>query len=97
MKKLEDRPGGRLRFDVRLSPRASRSAVSGWTADGSLKISVTAPPVDEAANEELIACIARELRIRKAAVLITRGRHSRKKQMEVPGECKNRLLSFADI
>ncbi len=97
MKKLESRPEGRLRFLIHLAPRASRNAVSGWTADGLLKVHITAPPVEEAANSELIVFIAGELHIRKTSVLITNGRHSRKKQLEVPDECKNRLLSFADI
>jgi uncharacterized protein (TIGR00251 family) len=97
MKKLDPRPGGRLRFLVHLSPRASRNTIAGWTAAGLLKVHITAPPVDEAANTGLIAFIAEELNVRAAAVLITSGRHSRKKQLEVPDECKNRLLSFSDI
>lgn len=97
MKKLDPVSGGRLRFHVRLSPRASRNAVAGWTGDGVLKVAITAPPVDDAANIELMRFLARLLGARKSEVMIVSGHHSRKKRIEVPDSCKNRLLSFGDI
>jgi uncharacterized protein (TIGR00251 family) len=95
--KLEHTPEGWLRFHVRLTPRASRNAIAGWDLEGALKIMITAPPVNEAANTELIIFLARELGIRKNTVHIMSGHRSRKKRIEVPGTCKNRLLRFADI
>ena len=97
MKKLDPTPAGRLRFYVRLTPRASRNTIAGWTSEGDLKVTITAPPVDEAANVELKKFLARQLDIRKSDIHILSGLHSRKKWIEVPDSCKNRLLCFADI
>ena len=44
-------------FEVRVTPRAMRSALSGVT-DGVLKIHLTAPPVDGAANAMLCELLA---------------------------------------
>jgi uncharacterized protein (TIGR00251 family) len=97
MKNLDDSSAGWLRFPVRLTPRASRNAIAGWNDDGDLKITITAPPVDEAANLELVKFLSRELGVRKSAVRILGGHRSRRKILEVPDSCKNRLLCIPDI
>lgn len=97
MKKLDSTTAGRLRFYVRLTPRASRNAIAGWNGEGDLKIMITAPPVDDAANRVLLKLLSRELGIRTGAIGIVSGHHSRKKLLEAPDSCKNRLLSFPDI
>ena len=48
---------GELRLKVRVKPRASKSRVLG-TRDGVLEVAVAAPPVDGAANEELVRTLA---------------------------------------
>ena len=50
--------GDDVRFCVRVAPRASRAAVLGIHGSA-LKVSLTAPPVDGAANEALRAFIAK--------------------------------------
>lgn len=97
MKSIQSAQAGRLRFAVRLSPRASRSQIDGWLNSGELKVRVTSAPVDEAANSELLRFLARSLGFRKQDFEIVSGRHSRRKLLEGPDECKNRLLSFDDI
>jgi uncharacterized protein (TIGR00251 family) len=97
MKSIQSVQGGRLRLAVRLVPRASCSQIDGWLESGELKVRVTGPPVDEAANMELIRFLAKSLGLRRQDLVMISGRHSRRKWLEVPEECKNRLLSFEDI
>lgn len=96
MKNL-DPAEGRLLFSVRVVPRASRNEIVGWTNGGALKVRLTAPPVENAANEELVAYLATVLDVRKRDVVIASGHRSKTKRLRVPERCKNRLLSFADI
>ncbi|UCG53457.1 MAG: DUF167 domain-containing protein [Candidatus Latescibacterota bacterium] len=97
MIKVDDLADGRLGFSVSVNPRASKNAVIGWTEGGWLKVSVTASPVDDAANQELVKLLSRVLEIRKTDVVISSGSRSRLKRLTVPRVAKNRLLSFTDI
>ena len=74
-------PAG-IRFEVRVQPRASRSAVVG-VRDGRLMLRVTAPPVDAAANEAVIELLARELDVPKRSIRIVGGLRNRNKTIEV--------------
>lgn len=65
-------------------PRASRSEIAG-EHDGRLRIRVTAPPVDGAANEEVIRVLARALGVTRNAVEISSGQTSRLKRVKVSG------------
>ena len=69
---------GTLVFNVRVMPRASRSELIG-ELDGALKVRVASPPVDGAANEELIRFLAKVLDIPRRSLSITSGEHSRLK------------------
>jgi len=75
---------GRARFGVRVSPRASRDAILG-VHDGALKVALTAPPVEGAANAALIALLAKALGVAKRAVTIVSGEASRQKRVEIEG------------
>ncbi|MFO0684583.1 MAG: DUF167 family protein [Sandaracinus sp.] len=75
---------GAVRFAVLVAPRASRESVLG-VHDGSLKIALTAPPVDGAANAALVAFLARALGVGKRDVRITAGESSRRKRVEIRG------------
>ena len=97
MKSIQSVQGDRLRFAVRLVPRASCNRIDGWLDSGELKVRVTGPPVDEAANTELLRFLARSLGLKRQDLVLSSGRHARRKWLEVPAECKNRLLSFEDI
>ena len=59
-------------FKVQVVPRASRSEIVG-EHNGALRVRIAAPPVDGAANEELVRLLARALRVPRSAVEITRG------------------------
>lgn len=80
---VEERDGA-VRFTVRVSPRASREAILG-VHDGALKVALTAPPVDGAANAALIALLAKKLGVPKGGVRIASGESSRTKVVSVEG------------
>jgi uncharacterized protein (TIGR00251 family) len=80
---LREQDGG-VSFEVRVSSRASRAAVGG-VHGSALKLSLTAAPVDGAANEALIELLASALGVHKGAIRILRGEHSRNKSLRVEG------------
>jgi uncharacterized protein len=69
-------------FRVLVVPRASRSEIVG-EHDGSLRVRIAAPPVDGAANDELIRLLAKRVRLPKSAVSITGGHSARLKQVRI--------------
>lgn len=71
-------------ISVRVIPRASKSGVAGTRAD-ELLVRLHAPPVEGAANAELIELIAAALEVPKRAVSIVAGEHSRHKRVRVAG------------
>ena len=73
-----------VRFAVRVQPRASNAGVDGVHGDA-LKVRLTAPPVDGAANEALVALLAEQLAVPRRAVRIVSGLQSRAKVVEVDG------------
>jgi len=76
--------GGHIVFNVKVVPRASRSELVG-EQDGALRVRIAAPPVDGAANEELIRLLARKLEVKPSAVAILSGQGSRTKRITVRG------------
>jgi uncharacterized protein (TIGR00251 family) len=75
---------GRVRFAVHVQPRASRSAIGRVHGDA-LRVRLTAPPVEGAANAALVALLADALRVPKRSVRIVAGETSRAKTVEVDG------------
>ena len=75
---------GAVRFSVRVQPRSSRTGVEGGHGDA-LKVRVTAPPLDGAANEAVVEVLAEALGVPRRAVRIVAGDSSRTKVVEVEG------------
>jgi uncharacterized protein len=69
---------------VRVQPRASRTEVVGPHGDA-VRIRLTAPPVDGAANEALIRFLAERLEVPRSAVRIEGGASSRSKVVAIDG------------
>ena len=86
---VAERSGGALRFAVRVQPRASRSAIEGVHGDA-LKVRLSAPPVDGAANEALVELLARALGISRRDVRVVAGATTRSKVIEVEGVARAR-------
>jgi uncharacterized protein len=73
-----------LTFAVRIVPRASRSEIAG-EHDGALRVRIAAPPVDGAANRELIKLLAKLLKVPQSAVEIVSGVASKNKIVRIQG------------
>ena len=73
-----------VRFAVRVQPRASRSEIVGLHGDA-LKVRLSAPPVDGAANVALVELLADALCVPRRAVRVVSGGASRGKVVEVDG------------
>ena len=73
--------GTSLLVPVRVLPRSSRNEVR-LESDG-LRVSLTAPPVEGAANEALVALLAEKLRLPKRRVQVARGAAGRQKVLAI--------------
>ncbi|HET9602740.1 MAG TPA: DUF167 domain-containing protein [Gemmatimonadales bacterium] len=73
-----------LTLTILVQPRASRSEIVGPHGDA-LKVRLAAPPVDGAANEELVRLLAKEYGVPKSAIAIVAGLSSRRKTVRVRG------------
>jgi uncharacterized protein (TIGR00251 family) len=73
-----------LTLRILVQPRASRSEIVGPHGDA-LKVRLAAPPVDGAANEELVRLLAREYKVPKSAIEIVAGLSSRRKTIRIRG------------
>ena len=76
--------GDAVIFSVRVQPRSHRDAIEG-ELQGALKVRLTAPPVDDRANDALRRLLAARLNIPVSAVRIVAGERSRSKRVEVRG------------
>lgn len=75
---------GAVRVEVHAKPRAKKSKVVGERGDA-VEIALAAPPVDGAANEELLRFLARVLGVPKRDLELVRGNASREKLVAVTG------------
>jgi uncharacterized protein (TIGR00251 family) len=73
-----------VRITVRVQPRASRSEIVGLHGDA-LKVRLTAPPVNGAANVALVELLADTIGIPVRAITIVAGASSRTKVVELEG------------
>ena len=75
---------GGVRIEARVTPRASRTSIEGIRC-GRVLVRVTAPPVDSAANDAVVALMAGVLDVPKRAVRVVAGGTARNKVIEVDG------------
>lgn len=86
---------GTVSFRVRVAPRASQDGLDG-EYQGALKVRLTAPPVDDRANEALRRFLARRLRVPPSAVTIISGATSRTKLVSVAGITEAEAAALAN-
>jgi len=86
---------GVVMFAVRVTPRASRNGIEG-EYQGALKVRLTAPPVEDRANQALRRLLAESLNVAVSAVRIIAGERSRTKRVFVAGATRAQILNLAD-
>ena len=87
---------GSIVFAVRVTPRTSRDAIEG-EYQGALKIRLTAPPVEDRANDALRRLLAARLNVPVSAVRIVSGEKSRNKRVAVAGVTRAQVISLATV
>ena len=78
---------------VKVIPRSSKTAIEGIHR-GALKVRLTSPPVENAANRDLVTFLARKLKVPKSAVQIISGAKSRDKKLILCGVRKPDVLNL---
>ena len=73
-----------VRLSVRLTPRASRDQIAGFEGE-TLRVRVTAPPVEGRANRALVRLLAKRLGLPRGAVRVVAGQTSRSKVVAIDG------------
>lgn len=85
-----------ITIKVRVIPRAAKSGVAG-VRDDALLVRLNAPPVEGAANDELVRVLSDLLGVSKRAVAIVGGARARSKIVRVTGidveTCRSKLLA----
>lgn len=76
------RQGDAWLLDLLVQPRAARSAVAGLH-DGRLKVRLTAPPVDGAANAALLDFLAARLTVPRGRLRLASGDSARRKTVRI--------------
>ena len=89
---VKDSPAG-ASFRVRVQPRASRSALIGL-AGNSLKLALTSPPAEGAANAACVEFFAALFGVAKSRVTVAAGLKSRDKTVRVAGLDRAAVLSL---
>jgi len=74
--------GDALVLNIRVQPRASRDEIVG-PLGGSLKVRITAPPVDGKANAHLIKYLAKAFGVPRARVTLLGGESGRDKRLRI--------------
>ena len=75
---------GAVEFEVRATPRARASGLAG-VRDGALVVRLAAPPVDGAANAELVETLAAALDVPRRDISVIRGASARRKRIALRG------------
>jgi uncharacterized protein (TIGR00251 family) len=79
-------------LSVKVQPRASANSIEAPLGN-ELRIKITAPPVDSAANEALIRFLAEELDVPRNRIELLRGHTSRHKQLKIYGITLDQVLT----
>jgi uncharacterized protein len=69
---------------IRVQPRSSENALVGWSGD-TVKLRVTAPPVEGAANTACLSVLSKLLDVPFTHLSLVKGEHSRNKVVRILG------------
>lgn len=73
-----------ITFSVKVQPRARKNSITGEVG-GALKLALTAPPVDGAANRACVEYFSKSLKVPRSSVTIASGERNRLKVVRVSG------------
>ena len=79
------------RFAIKVSPRAARTELAGWSPDSSLHLRLAALPVNGAANAAALALLGKRLRIGRRRISLVRGDASSTNLVQIFG------MTLADV
>jgi uncharacterized protein (TIGR00251 family) len=82
--KMDSKNRDGIIIEVKVAPRSSKMGIVG-VMDNMLKVKLTAPPVDGAANEQLKELLAEKYGVSKSDITILRGETSRRKTVKIKG------------
>lgn len=71
---------------IKVIPRSSKNEIINELPDGTLKIKLTAPPVNGEANKQLIEFLSGKWKVAKSKIRIVRGGTNQKKVIEIIGK-----------
>ena len=91
---LKAQPDGVL-LSLKVQPRASRDEI-GQPLGDELRIKVTAPPVDSAANEAVVKLLAKTFGVGRGSVALVRGQTSRHKLFKIHGSTLEDVITILD-
>ncbi len=79
-----------------MRPQRGRGAVVGRHPDGTLEVWLKAAPEGGRANRELIALLARALKVNRRALEVIQGRTGRRKLVRIPAAAAGRLAALLE-
>ncbi len=79
-------------FNIRVIPRASKCELAGVQGDA-LKLRITAPPVEGAANKECVKFLSSMLGVKKSQIKIIAGHKSKNKKVSISGVTRKDIES----
>jgi hypothetical protein len=83
-------------FKAAIQPKGAKNEIVGLKGDA-LKIKLTAPPVEGAANKMCMEFLAKSLKVRKSDVEIVRGKGSRTKQVLIRSTTRRKVESLLKL
>lgn len=90
-----------IALDLRVAPGAARTKIAGVETDGAgvprLKLRISAPPVDGAANAAALAFLAKAFKRPKRACALTHGDKNRSKTVFIEGDADELLARLREL
>lgn len=90
-----------VRLHVRVTPRARREGIEGAETDAAgkvrLKVRVSAPPAEGAANERVIALLAKAIGRPPSAFTLAGGAHARNKVLDIAGDADDLMAKLNSL
>ncbi|MFQ5703244.1 MAG: DUF167 domain-containing protein [Gemmatimonadales bacterium] len=81
---------------VHVQPRAKKTETAGWHGDA-VKIRIHSPPLNGAANDELVEFMAKKTGVPRSGVSIASGRGGRRKRVIIEGRTTQEVIAALDI